>query len=149
MKLHEIIKKPTGGSLALISALAALAFASPALAEDGYIESDGNQYINLGHFSGPNTKVEFDFAMSETPTDNNSRPLGARGGQNCRMYFGGNAGEHRFSFWVASTVNSSGQGWNSPVHGDTARHMAVIDYGSEAGKCTVSIDLSADPTHNY
>ena len=149
MKLHKIVKKPTEGSLALISALAALAFASPAQAEDGYIESDGNQYINLGHFIGPNTKIEFDFAMAETPTDNNSRPLGARGGQNCRLYFGGNAGEHRFSFWIASTVSSSGQGWNSPVHGDTARHIAVIDYGKEAGKCTVSIDLSADPVHNY
>ena len=149
MKLLEIIKKPMGGSLALLPALAALAFATPSKAEDGYIKSDGNQYINLGHFIGPNTKIEFDFAMAETPTDNNSRPLGARGGQNCRVYFGGNTGEHKFSFWVASTVISSGQGWNSPVHGDTARHVAVIDYGSEAGKCTVSIDLSADPVHNY
>ena len=133
----------------LVCAAAALMLSSSASGEDGYIESDGNQYINLGHFIGPNTKIEFDFAMAETPTDNNSRPLGARGGQNCRVYFGGNTGEHRFSFWVASTVNSSGQGWNSPVHGDTARHVAVIDYGSEAGKCTVSIDLSADPVHNY
>lgn len=136
-------------NMVLISAAAALAFSRPASAEDGYIESDGTQYINLGHFIGPNTKIEFDFAMAETPTDDNSRPLGARGGQNCRMYFGGNAGEHRFSFWVASTASSSGQGWNSPVHGDTARHMAVIDYGSEAGKCTVSIDLSQNPSKNY
>ena len=148
MKLGKIIKIPRGGGK-LSALFAALAFASPLFGEDAYIESDGTQYINLGHFIGPNTKIEFDFAMAETPTDNNSRPLGARGGQNCRMYFGGNDGEHRFSFWIASTASSSGQGWNSPVHGDTARHTAVIDYGREVGKCTVSIDLSSNPSKNY
>ena len=148
MKFGKTIKNLKAARLCA-SLIVGVGLAPSLFGEDGYIQSDGTQYINLGHFIGPNTKIEFDFAMVETPTDNNSRPLGARGGQNCRMYFGGNAGEHRFSFWIASTVSNSGQGWNSPIHGDTARHMAVIDYGSEAGKCTVSIDLSADPTHNY
>ena len=49
----------------LVSAAAALAFPFVSLAEDGYIESDGTTFINLGHCVGPKTKIELDFQMVE------------------------------------------------------------------------------------
>ena len=125
------------GRIAVAAAACALAVA--AWGEDGYVQSDGTQYINLGYMVGPASKVEFDFAMVETPTGD-ARPIGARGGQNLRIYFGGSGGDYRFSFTVASNDINHVQSVNSTVQADAARHLATFDYGAESGKCTVSID---------
>ena len=47
------------------AAIAVCGMCFTASAEDGYIESEGNAFISLGHCAGPNTKIEVDLQMTE------------------------------------------------------------------------------------
>ncbi|MBQ3340679.1 MAG: hypothetical protein IJG84_02200 [Kiritimatiellae bacterium] len=134
MKLHEIIKKPTGGSLALISALAALAFALPSQAEDGYIESDGSvgAGINTGFFVGPQTKIEIDFQLTES-SENQVRLFGAQGTKNvdtapqCECYVGKNSSDTECFSFISGQSGNSQQSSNLKAI-DTLRHRIVLDF---------------------
>ena len=134
MKLHEIIKKPTGGSLALISALAALALASPSKAEDGYIESDGSvgAGINTGFFVGPQTKIEIDFQLTES-SENQVRLFGAQGTKNvdtapqCECYVGKNSSDTECFSFICGQSGRSQQSSNLKAT-DTLRHRIVLDF---------------------
>lgn len=51
--------------LIMTGAAAAMVVATSAFAEDGYLESEGDAFISLGHCAGPNTKIEVDLQMTE------------------------------------------------------------------------------------
>lgn len=50
-------------SVFVAGALTLAATASPARAEDAYIESDGSQFINTGYHVKPESRIELDFAF--------------------------------------------------------------------------------------
>ncbi len=52
-------------ALTCAATFAASAVCLNACAEDGYIESEGDAFINLGHCAGPNTKIAVDLQMTE------------------------------------------------------------------------------------
>lgn len=68
------------------------------LATSAYIESDGTQFMNTGYYVGPQTKIEFDYAIANwAPTadyyqmrllDNNASN---KGGMQATVYVAGNA----------------------------------------------------------
>ena len=119
----------------------ALASGTHAMAEDAYVESDGTQYINLGYRLNPRSRVVYDFALTEAALSTDVRPIGARGGQNMRIYTGGDNGAFTLSFTVSK--GTSTQSKNSTVAADTERHVATFDYGAAAEQCTVSLDDGA------
>ena len=51
--------------LMVVAITGMLAGAMVASAEDGYLESEGDAFISLGHCAGPNTKIEVDLQMTE------------------------------------------------------------------------------------
>ena len=51
--------------LILTCAAAVMAATTCVHAEDGYLESEGDAFISLGHCAGPNTKIEVDLQMTE------------------------------------------------------------------------------------
>jgi len=85
--------KRFGAILATLVSAAACLGASPA-----YIESDGTQFMNTGYYVGPQTKIEFDYAIANwEPTanyyqmrllDNNASN---KGGMQATVYIAGNA----------------------------------------------------------
>ena len=52
-------------ALACAATLAVSTVCLTAYAEDGYIESEGDAFISLGHCAGPNTKIAVDLQMTE------------------------------------------------------------------------------------
>ena len=68
-----------------------LAFAA---ADDGYVESDGTQYVILGHFVGPKTKIEVDFQMTEIGNVRLMGALGEHGISLSRLYIGSGKFSH-------------------------------------------------------
>ena len=112
-----------------------LAFAA---ADDGYVESDGTQYVILGHFVGPKTKIEVDFQMTEI---DNVRLLGSIGSSaypRCRLYIGTAKGENRFSL-ITSTAAGEEKGENLYL-ADLERHTAVIDFGAASKQFRILTD---------
>ena len=63
---------------ALFVSVAMLMFSPAAFGEDGYIESEGDAFVNLGHCAGPNTKIAVDLQMTELRF--NTYPFGSYGG---------------------------------------------------------------------
>ena len=129
-------------NMVLISAAAALAFPFVSLAEDGYIQSDGTTFINLGHCVGPKTKIELDFQMVEV--SNGIRMLGSVGDTSnprCRFYVGSiTGGGLRFSF---TTSNSDGdeKGANlKDAVADTERHTMIMDYAASSQQFKILTD---------
>ncbi len=59
------------------AAVAVCGMCRTASAEDGYIESEGDAYVSLGHCAGPNTKMEVDFQLTEV--EYNTKPFGSWG----------------------------------------------------------------------
>ena len=108
---------------------AAIGAASPALADDAYIESDGTQFMNTGYYPGPKTKIEVDFQLTE-----------AIKGKDCVF---GNYGDANFSVLLyAQPENTYFQfcgkdgGWQGTSVGvviDTERHTMVIDVPKKKG----------------
>ena len=154
---------------------AAFLYASAAFAEDAYVESDGTQYVNLGHCAGPNTKIELDFAFPEEVVTGNTdvRPLASLGSasnlQPCvRYYLGTKSGVQGrvHSFMVSTnniglvqetdTANSKNhtQGANLSVAADTGRHKIAFDFNYP--NCTVSVatpdgegGVTTDGSHTF
>lgn len=54
-----------GKRMAMACAAAAMFATTCAQAEDGYLESEGDAFISLGHCAGPNTKIAVDLQMTE------------------------------------------------------------------------------------
>ena len=59
------MKHSTPTSALFAAAALALAASAPlASAADAYLESDGTQFMNTGYYVGPQTKIEFDYAIA-------------------------------------------------------------------------------------
>ena len=93
----------------------ALGVAMAARAEDPYIESDGTQFMNTGYYVGPQTKIEFDYAIAnwaETSDyfqmrllDNNA---GNKGGMQATVYVAGSTADN-YSLGIAMGDRTAGQ----------------------------------------
>ena len=98
-----------------LAALALAAFPASARAADAYIESDGTQFMNTGYYVGPQTKIEFDYAIANwAPTadyyqmrllDNNASN---KGGMQATVYIAGNANDGG-SLGIAMGDRTAGQ----------------------------------------
>ena len=117
-------------SCALIGALGAVA-------EDGYIESYGTGSICLGHFAGPNTKIEVDMEMKELV--NGTRLFGGYGNHSSSLsfflYFGTiSSTDTRIRYsWDTSDIDGKRMAWN-------------MDVASVGERRTISFDA---PTRTY
>ena len=117
--------------LIMTCAAAAMAVAVPtAHAEDAYIESYGTGSICLGHFAGPNTKLEVDFELMEILPQ--ARLFGSSGNNTTSPLFEiylGNRGDgqgERFS-WECSAVDKTRQAWNVDVANVGERRTIAFD----------------------
>ena len=85
------------------------------LAASAYIESDGTQFMNTGYYVGPQTKIEFDYAIAnwaETSDyfqmrllDNNASN---KGGMQATVYVAGSTAEN-YSLGIAMGDRTAGQ----------------------------------------
>ena len=83
------------------AAIAVCGMCLTASAEDGYIESEGDAFISLGHCAGPNTKIAVDLQMTELKF--NTFPFGSYGNnktKDCFELYVSHGGDEipRFSF---------------------------------------------------
>ena len=88
-------------ALACAATLAVSAVYLTASAEDGYIESEGDAFISLGHCAGPNTKIAVDLQMTELTFS--TYPFGSYGNNKasgCFELYVSHSGDEipRFSF---------------------------------------------------
>ncbi len=94
-----------------------------ASAEDGYIQSDGTQYIDTGYRPTPKTKVIADYAFTAT-TPVQQRVYGVSGGSTgltVNHYING-GGHYAWAF-----QNNDGNWYNSDVDVTTARRRFTLD----------------------
>ena len=109
---------------------AAMVAATSALAEDAYIESYGTGSICLGHFAGPNTKLEVDLELTEILPQ--SRLFGSLGNHTSSPLFQlyiGNRGDgkgERFT-WECSASDGTRQAWNIDVANVGERRTVAFD----------------------
>ena len=117
--------------LLMTTCAAAMVAATGAFAEDAYIESYGTGSICLGHFAGPNTKLEVDLEMTEVVSD--TRVLGSFGDNSTRplfqLYFGKlGGGDTRVRFsWECSSTNKTRQGKNCDLANVNERKTISFD----------------------
>ena len=108
----------------LISVITMASLTAFARANDTYVESDGTQYVILGHFVGPKTKIEVDFQMTEIGNVRLMGALGEHGISLSRLYIGSGKFSH-----ITSTDENKEQGKNLYTV-DLERHTAVIDFAA-------------------
>ena len=117
--------------------LCALTGALGVVAEDAYIESYGTGSICLGHFAGPNTKIEVDMEMKELV--NGTRLFGGYGNHSSSLsfflYFGTiSSTDTRIRYsWDTSDIDGKRMAWN-------------MDVASVGERRTISFDA---PTRTY
>lgn len=96
--------------LAAMALAASAALVPAAMAGDGYIESDGTQFINTGYHVNPSSKVELDFAFvdfADTSAYVQSRimdnhPTAKFPNLACTLYVAGTAGTGNFTLAIAT-----------------------------------------------
>ena len=111
-----------------VSVATALTFVSPVLGEDGYLESEGDAFISLGHCVGPNTKLEVDFQLTEVALD--TKPFGSWGNNTSIPMFSlyistRGDGVPRYS-WDGTDKDGNRQAYNCDV-ADLKRHIISFD----------------------
>lgn len=87
-----------------------------AYAEDGYIESEGDAYVSLGHCAGPNTKMEVDFQLTEIELQ--TKPFGS---------WGDRLSIPMFSLYINSRCGRKGERQRREGSGRFRRHAAGYD----------------------
>ena len=91
------------------AAVAVCGMCLTASAEDGYIESEGDAYVSLGHCAGPNTKMEVDFQLTEVELQ--TKPFGSWGNNTAIPMFSlyiGDPGNGVLSFsWDGTDSNGN------------------------------------------
>ena len=116
------------------------AYASEGSLQDGWIACNGTSFINTGHFVGPNTKIELDFALDESLNVTNNwqeRLLGMTGAANdvtdkpelprLELYIGrSSSGVRLFSYNLTSITG--GRMANNCYRIDAERHTIVLDF---------------------
>lgn len=74
-KGDTLMRKVKAAAAAFIAAISSASFSTYASSGgDGYIESEGDAFVSLGHCAGPNTKLEVDFQLTEVEL--NTKPFG-------------------------------------------------------------------------
>ena len=110
------------------AAVAVCGMCFTASAEDGYIESEGDAFISLGHCAGPNTKIEVDLQMTELELG--LCPFGSWGDGSANPLFElyishGGDGVLKYS-WEYTGTDGVRKAWNCDV-ADLNRHVIAFD----------------------
>ena len=92
------------------------------VADDGYVESDGNEFVNSRYHVNPATKIEVDYAFTDATTAQ-QRIWGMDGEEPQTSIYVQNSLNIAIGFGD-TFVNSDTQ---TGIKADTARHTAVID----------------------
>ena len=92
------------------AAIAVYGMCFTASAEDGYIESEGDAFISLGHCAGPNTKIAVDLQMTELTF--NTFPFGS---------YGNNKTKDCFELYIS--------------HGGDEKPRFSFEYSEAGGRC--------------
>ena len=132
--------------------LVAFAVCLTTYAEDGYIESEGNAYVSLGHCAGPNTKMEVDFQLTEVTYD--TKPFGSWGNHTATypmfslyISYVGDVTDQRFS-WDCTDVDGQRQALNlNPA--DLKRHIISFDAPNRTYASTNVTDGGAAYTYKF
>ena len=116
----------------------------------------GTSFINTGHFIGPNTRVELDFAMDESAIVTNNlqeRLVGMSGAANdvsdpmhprFELYIGRSSSGVRLFSYNLSTSTGSRQA-NNCYRIDAERHTIIIDHPNKSWKVmTDSVAVNTD-----
>ena len=130
---EQTMKKSRGIRATLKSMLAALIANTIQLNAapdngDGYIESEGDAFVSLGHCAGPNTKLEVDFQLTEVEFD--TKPFGSWGNNTSIPMFSlyiSHTGDYvaRYS-WDGTDVDGARQAINCNI-ADLKRHVISFD----------------------
>lgn len=117
---------------------------------DGYIESEGDAYVSLGHCAGPNTKIEVDFQLTEFDLSAQPSPFGSWGDRLTIPMFClyiSHRGDYvpRFS-WDGTDSDGNRQAYNcDTVYADGSetlnRHVVSFD---SASRTYVSTDVTGE-----
>ena len=139
---------------ALFVSVAMLMFSPAAFGEDGYIESEGDAFVNLGHCAGPNTKIAVDLQMTELKF--NTYPFGSYGGSRAtssnatntfELYISHGGDEvPRFSFEYSSGYNRCAHNCN---HASLERYILSFDAQSQTYSSTNLTSGGALSTHSF
>ena len=131
--------------------LVAFAVCLTAYAEDGYIESEGDAYVSLGHCAGPNTKMEVDFQLTEVEYD--TKPFGSWGDRlsipmfSLYISYVSDKTDLRFS-WDCTDVDGQRQALNlNPA--DLKRHIISFDAPNRTYASTNVTDGGAAYTYKF
>ena len=131
--------------------LVAFAVCLTAYAEDGYIESEGDAYVSLGHCAGPNTKMEVDFQLTEV--EYNTKPFGSWGDRlsipmfSLYISYVSDKTDLRFS-WDCTDVDGQRQALNFDK-ADLKRHIISFDAPNRTYASTNVTDGGAAYTYKF
>ncbi len=130
MKGDTIMSKVKAAAVALMAAVVSTPAVTVADSNgDGYIESEGDAYVSLGHCAGPNTKMEVDFQLTEVKYD--TKPFGSWGDRLSIPMFSlfisyiSDSTDLRFS-WDSTDSNGNRQALNFGK-ADLKRHVISFD----------------------
>ncbi len=159
--LPSRISRAPGATAALCCGIFA-AVSPAALADPGYIESDGSQFINTGYHVNPSSKVEVDFAFVDFADTSayvqtrvfENHPTASFPNLACTLYVAGTPGEgnHTIAFalgdretgealtgiWASSECDNYGNAAKGQFC-DNVRRTAVID---EANHYAALLDVN-------
>ncbi len=107
------------GAKVLATAVAACGMCLSASAEDGYLESEGDAFICLSHFAGPNTKLEVDFQLTEVAAG--TRPFGCYGSNSPYPMFSLIVNDSKDFVWTCSAGDAN------LGSADLKRHIVSFD----------------------
>ena len=123
---------------------------SAATTNDGYIESEGDAFISLGHCAGPNTKMEVDFQLTELTLD--TKPFGSWGDRlSIPMYslYISHSGDDVLKFsWDSTDADGNRQAYNCNI-ADLKRHIISFDASTVTYASTNVTDGGAAYTHTF
>ena len=114
------------------AAIAVCGMCLTASAEDGYVESEGDAFINLGHCAGPNTKIAVDFQITTNEFAFNELPFGSWGDHansvlfECYISYGNATTKTPQFSWECSAEDGTRQAMNCDVV-DQNRHVISFD----------------------
>ena len=132
------------------AAMAACGMCLTASAEDGYIESEGDAFVSLGHCVGPNTKIEVDFQLTEV--EFNTKPFGSWGDRSTIPMFSlyiSHVGDNvpRFS-WDSTDADGNRQALNCDV-ANLNRHVISFDVPTQTYSSTDLAGEEEPYTHTF
>ena len=132
------------------AAVAVCGMCLTASAEDGYIESEGDAYVSLGHCAGPNTKMEVDFQLTEV--EYNTKPIGSWGDRASIPMFSvylSHLGDNKQRFsWTYTDLDGTTQALNFDL-ADEKRRIISFDASTVTYVSTNVTDGGAAYTYKF